>query len=160
MSAALIAAAIGAVPSSARAQRLLIGEWTLDKSRSELSGRMRTNVLSIDQTLRIWMDSTVVCVVTMTSGGPLGRTETTERYVVDSVDRAFQPEERMDSRNSTGFRSSRWRADLRQMLVTESIARDIGSQRFTVQNTHTWQVSANTDTLVITSSTQGPRGTI
>ncbi|HEY9228407.1 MAG TPA: hypothetical protein VIP11_17245 [Gemmatimonadaceae bacterium] len=147
-------------PSRVSAQRLLAGEWSLDKTKSELSGRMRTNAASIDQTLRIIVDSVNVCVATYTAGGPFGRTETTERFIADSVERAFQPEERVDSRASTGYRSARWQPNERQMLVTELISREIGGQRYAARNTHTWQLSANTDTLVITSLTQGARGTI
>ena len=142
------------------AQRPLAGEWTLDKNRSELSGRMRSNAASISQTLRIVADTALVCVVTSTTGGPLGDNETTERIAIDTIARSFRPIERVDSRASTGTRSAQWWPDAPQLVVKETIAREIAGQRLFAVNTHTWTLSKNTDTLVIITNTQGPLGSI
>src|SRR5689334_11206346 len=99
------------------AQRPLAGEWVLDKSRSELSGRMRSNAAAIGQTLRIFADTSLVCVVTSTTGGPLGNNETTERIVMDTLGQTFRPYERVDSRASSGTRSAQWKPDALQLVV-------------------------------------------
>jgi len=148
------------VSSPCVAQRPLAGDWTLDKSRSELSGRMRSNAASISQTLRIVADTALVCVVTSTTGGPLGNNETTERIVIDTVTRSFQPIERADSRASTGTRSAKWWPDALQLVVKETITREMSGQRVFATNTHTWTLSKDTDTLVVITNTQGPRGSI
>src|SRR6476619_2742335 len=102
------------VSSACVAQRPLAGEWALDKSRSELSGRMRSNAATISQTLRIFADTALVCVVTSTTGGPLGNNETTERIVIDTIAQSFQPIERADSRASSGTRSAKWQPEVLQ----------------------------------------------
>jgi hypothetical protein len=142
------------------AQRPLAGEWVLDKNRSELSGRMRSNAASISQTLRVFADTALVCVVTSTTGGPLGDNETTERIAIDTVTRSFRPYERADSRVSNGMRSAQWRAEVLQLVVKETITREMSGQRQTAINTHTWTLSKDTDTLVVVTNTQGPRGSI
>ena len=142
------------------AQRPLAGEWTLDKNRSELSGRMRSNAASISQTLRIFADTTLVCVVTSTTGGPLGDNETTERIAMDTIARSFRPFERVDSRASTGTRSAKWWPDALKLVVTETITREMSGQRLIANNSHTWTLSKDTDTLVVITNTQGPRGSI
>jgi hypothetical protein len=142
------------------AQRPLSGEWALDKSRSQLSGRMRANAPAITQTLRIAADTASVCIVTITNGGPLGDNETVDRIAIDTLARPFQPIERVDSRASDGLRSARWRAEALQLVVMETITREIGGQRLMANNTHTWTLSKNTDTLVAITNTQGPRGSI
>jgi len=152
--------ATGVALRTAGAQRELAGRWTLDRARSQLSGRMATNADRMSQALQIVVDSVGIAVTTETAGGPMGRYRATERYIADSVEHAFQPQERVDSRGSTGTRRTWWRATTRELSVAERVERTIGAQRFTAVNTHAWQLTANGDTLVVTSRTDGPRGSI
>jgi hypothetical protein len=150
--------ALFSIDAVAHAASPFEGTWRLDKKRSELSGGMRENQASIEQSLTISVAGNIVTMKTTTTGGPLGTRTTTDRFEIDGKRRPFVPGVRVDSGNAHGTRASTWLPGKRGFEVTEIVTRDIRGGTFTVHNTHRWSVSG--DALTIESTTRGPQGKI
>src|SRR5437016_8994262 len=93
---------LAAVLAAAAETSPLVGKWTLDKSRSQLSGRMAVNQAVIDESMTIVLDGATMTTVSVTTGGPLGDVRRTETYVVDGKPHDFVPTSRVDSGTGRG----------------------------------------------------------
>ena len=131
------------------------GVWKLDRTRSQVAGRMESQPIGIAQTVTIQIDGDKFTVVTRTPAAPADRQTTTEVQVLDGKARDFTPPPRAGTRSARGKRIAAWSADHNIVWVIEDITREADDGTTVSRHVkHSWSLSPDGRTLTNTSAIQ------
>jgi hypothetical protein len=136
------------------------GIWKLDLARSQLPGHPTFGPSALDQVLTLKLDDTALSVSTQTTSAPTGKVTTNETYLLDGKPHDFTPVTRAGGAPAKGIRTATRTDDPSAILVLEAVTRGTGDDAITVHNTHTWTVSADGQSLTVTTTVRGSQGEV
>jgi hypothetical protein len=136
------------------------GTWKLDLARSQLPGHPTFGPSALEQVLTLKLDDASLAVTTQTTSAPAGKVTTNETYLLDGKPHDFAPATRPGGAPAKGIRTATRTDDRSAILILEAVTRGAGDDAITVHNTHTWTISADGQTLTVTTTVHGSQGEV